>query len=261
MEEELSQEQLKISLHEFYFETPLYRTVEISNIEGDIFRGDINAYNPYKGFETTYSVYGQRVNDYSLKNYYIITLTCKRSNKSELYFFVYINDQYIIKIGQLPSLADIQFAEIGKRYDRFLSEEDLREYKKAIGLAAHGIGAGSFVYLRRIFENLINEAFSQNKINLQVDEKDFKVKKMLEKVELIKEFLPSQLVEMKNVYAVLSKGVHELSEEECLLYFPALKLSIELILDQKIESEIKRKKDTAVKNQIQAISSQIKKDT
>ena len=31
-----------------------------------------------------------------------------------LRFFVYENDEIVVKLGQLPSLADIQFAEIGK---------------------------------------------------------------------------------------------------------------------------------------------------
>jgi hypothetical protein len=33
-----------------------------------------------------------------------------------------------------------------------------KKFTKGLGLAAHGVGIGSFVYLRRIFENLIEEA-------------------------------------------------------------------------------------------------------
>ena len=81
---------------------------------------------------------------------------------------------------------------------------------------------------------------------------------MVDKVELLKNYLPNQLLEMKNVYKVLSKGVHELSEQECLKYFPALKLSIELILEQKIEMEAKRKQDEEVKRQLEEINKEIK---
>ena len=62
---------------------------------------------------------------------------------------------------------------------------------------------------------------------------------------------------MKAVYGILSKGVHELSEEECLTYFPALKLSIILILDQRIEDESKSKKESLVKKAIADISQKI----
>ena len=39
----------------------------------------------------------------------------------------------------------------------------MREFTKAIGLAANGVGIGSFVYLRRIFENLVFQAFDEAK--------------------------------------------------------------------------------------------------
>lgn len=82
----------------------------------------------------------------------------------------------------------------------------------------------------------------------------------MDKVETLKAFLPSQLVEMKGVYAILSKGVHELTEEECLRYFAPIKLSIELILDQKIEEAKKNEKDAMVKKQLQQIQQEIATD-
>ena len=82
---------------------------------------------------------------------------------------------------------------------------------------------------------------------------------MENKVELLKSHLPSQLVEMKSVYSILSKGVHHLSENECLAYFEPLKLSIELILDQKIEMDLKRQRDERVKEGIQNINTKLGK--
>jgi hypothetical protein len=163
-----------------------------------------------------------------------------------------------MKVGQFPSLADIQFAEIGKKYNKHLSEEDLRNYKKAIGGFAHGIGAGSFVYLRRIFENLILEAFVNHKAELGLTDDAFSKLRMADKVDALKTVLPSQLVEMKFVYGILSKGVHELTEEECLEYFSSLRLSIELILDQKIEAKQKADKDVAVKKELLEITKALK---
>jgi hypothetical protein len=174
-----------------------------------------------------------------------------------LRFVIFKNREIAMKIGQYPSLADIQFAEIGKKYDKVLPEEDLKNLKKAIGLVSHGAGAGSFVYLRRIFEKLIFETYSNNSMILGLKEIDFNKQRMMDKVETLKAFLPSQLVEMKAVYSILSNGVHELTEEECLCYFAPIKLSIELILDQKIEEAKKVEKDMLVKKQLQQIQKEI----
>jgi hypothetical protein len=260
-EQKQEKEEKKISKHEFYFETPLYEVIEHAQFEDNIHEGDVDAYSAKNGIDTTYKIYSQPIDSYSSGNFYNfckITLTCKRKSDDVLRFFVYDNDEIVVKLGQLPSLADIQFAEISKKYDRFLSEQELKDFKKAIDLAAHGHGAGSFVYLRRIFENLINKAFKTNQTTIKTSRDDFRKMWMVDKVELLKNYLPSQLFEMKSVYKILSKGVHELSEQECLKYFPALKLSIELILEQKIEIEAKRKKDEEVKKQLEHISKEIK---
>jgi hypothetical protein len=63
---------------------------------------------------------------------------------------------------------------------------------------------------------------------------------------------------MKGIYGILSKGIHELDDEVCLTYFNPLKLSIELILDQKIEEKKKMDKDKLVDQQIQKIQQELK---
>jgi len=251
----------KITKHEFYFENPLYDVVENERLGEKLFSGDVDAYSAKNKIDTTYRIEEECEEIHSGSYRYKlhkITLGCKRKDDDELIFFVYSDNEKIIKIGQLPSMVDIQFAKISKKYDRVLSKESLKEFKRAIGLAAHGVGVGSFVYLRRIFEGLIYESFNEHEQDLRLGIEDFLKKRMEEKIELLKDYLPTQLIEMKNIYSILSKGIHELDEQECLQYFSALKLSIELILDQKIEMEIKRKKDEEVKKQIQDIAQSIK---
>lgn len=195
------------------------------------------------------------------KGYAQITLTCKRKGNDILRLFIYkdeIQDKFIKKIGQDPSIADLQYAKIGKKYDKVLPGQDLHDLKKAIGLMAHGAGAGSLVYLRRIFENIIWDTFEKQKNELKISDEEFKAKKIDIKVDLLKDYLPSQLIVMKAIYGILSKGVHELSEEECLTYFPALKLSILLILDEKIERLKREEKDTMTKKAIADIALQLK---
>lgn len=251
----------EISKHEFYFETPLYEIIKNETLEENIFDGDVDAYSAQNSIDTTFTISYDRVDGQYESNYesfYKVKLTCKRKGNDTLRFFLIRTKEWTVKVGQFPSLADIQFAEVGKKYDKLLNKEGMKEFKRAIGLAAHGVGAGSFVYLRRIFEKLIIQTFAENKAKLDIPEKDFIQKRMVEKVEILKKQLPSQLVEMKQIYAILSKGVHELEEQECLQYFPVLKLSIELILEQKIEIETKNKRDVEVKKQVESISKTLK---
>ena len=264
-------EKRKLSKHDFYFETPLYEPLNYSDLEkpADLLTGDVDAYSAKNHTDTTYSISFSWIIKldtnivYDWKKYYagfgIVTLSCKRKDNDVLRFFVY-NDEInkgIVKVGQSPSIADLQFSKLGKKYDKVLPTEDLKNLKKAIGLVAHGAGAGSFVYLRRIFENLIFETFKNNESAVGVSETDFKKQRMENKVTTLKSFLPSQLVEMRVIYRILSRGVHELTEEECLKYFGSLKLSIELILDQKIEETRKQQRDAAVKKQLQDIHQEL----
>lgn len=251
--------------HDLYFNAPLYETISTSELEEEAFYGDVDAYSAKNSSDTTYAIKVKEIDCWDVWNseasehvrtgFFLVTLKCKRKDNDILRFVFFRSKELVLKVGQWPSLADLQFAELGKKYDKVLPKEDLKNLKKAIGLVAHGAGAGSFVYLRRIFENLIFETYQQH--TSTVSEKEFKSKRMEDKVEVLKAFLPSQLLEMKSIYGILSKGVHELSEEECLRYFAPLKLSIELILDQKIEQEKKRERDAAVKKQLQDISQEL----
>ncbi len=267
LEEVIEDEKNKINKHDFYFETSLYDEIKISDLEDNFFEWDVDWYSSVNHIDTTYSIelwwdlyirsnkiYSKYYQQYTqVKWYKNISLTCKRKNNDEIQFYVYITDETITKIWQYPSLADINFAELWKKYDKILPKNDLENFKKSIWLNAHWIWAGSFVYLRRIFENLIFKTFEENKPGLQILEDDFRKKHMDEKVEILQDFLPEQLVKMKKIYSILSKWVHELSEEECLKFFPVMKLSIELILDQKIEMNKKKDKDLLAKKAIDSI--------
>lgn len=170
---------------------------------------------------------------------------CSRNTQHIFKVSFQIKDNNLIKIGQIPSIADVSIPEI-KKYRKLL-KDDYQYLSKAIGLYANGIGIGSFVYLRRIFENLIDEkkttAISENKI----DEVLFNKSKMKDKIKMLENYLPDFLVENRNVYGIISKGIHELSEEECLKLFPNIQIAIELILDDKLAKKELENKTTQAK--------------
>ncbi|MGE7954793.1 hypothetical protein [Lysinibacillus xylanilyticus] len=62
---------------------------------------------------------------------------------------------------------------------------------------------------------------------------------MDDKIKLLQNKLPEVLIENRAVYGIMSKGIHELSEDECLALFPDVKLGIELILDEKLYEQEK----------------------
>ncbi|KXY18270.1 hypothetical protein AT259_20605 [Bacillus cereus] len=185
-----------------------------------------------------------------------LVFKCQR-DPSHLYSFMFriINNE-ITKIGQFPSIASLELHSIDK-YRKAL-KNDYRDFSKAIGLYSHGIGAGSFVYLRRIFENLIEECRQEAQKEPSFDNNAFQRSKMDEKILMLKTYIPSFLVENRKLYGILSKGIHELDEQTCLELFPNVKLAIELILDEKIYQIEKQNKIQSASKFIAATFAKLK---
>jgi hypothetical protein len=253
---------ITVTCHQFYFETPLYELVPKSHFSEIIYSGEVDAYSHQYKSPTTYTISFSEVSTNSwgaFVGFHKVSLTNKRKDDDTLVFFVADTGDEYIKVGQYPSLASLQLSELDDKYSKQLARADMALFKKAIGLASHGIGAGSFVYLRRVFEGLIKEAYEQHKDSLTITHEEFQKLRMAEKVQTLSKKLPSQLVEMKAAYGILSLGVHELSEQECLAYFQPLRLSIQLILDQKLEQELKAERDKIVKQELKKIEKILKK--
>jgi hypothetical protein len=252
---------VSITARQFYFETPLYTLVENEHLTEDIWKGEFDAYSAKYDTPTTYSIKAHPVAEDYYQEYqgvYRVTLTNKRKDDDELIFFVFNGETAVAKIGQMPSLAALQTAGINDKYRKQLSKSHYAAFTRAIGLSAHGVGAGSLVYLRRIFADLIDETYEKNKASIKITAEEYKNLRMDERVTALKVYLPSQLVEMKAIYGILSSGIHNLSEADCLKYFSPLKLSIELILDQLIKEKEEADREKAVKAEIAKIQQQLK---
>lgn len=250
------------SAQEFFVTTPLYKKYSfdeyIENFDkiGELL-ARIDAVDTYcsscKGKDSATFVHTNpnRYNtfDHGVTN---IIFQCSRCKKEHLRFFVLYTHDFIIKIGQYPSLADLELFST-KKYDKILPVEKRKEFTKAVGLASHEIFVGSFVYLRRIFEFLIEEVHQTVKAkDKKWDEAKYKKQKWDGKIALLAKSLPTFLVEHKKIYSILSLGIHELEESKCADYFTVMKESIEIILDEKLaEYKLKQhKKNTskAIKN-------------
>jgi hypothetical protein len=178
---------------------------------------------------------------------------CTLKDAHEMRFIFKLEDKYdhksddsqyleITKIGQSPSIADLSGGNILK-YKSALKGDLFREYNRAIGLFSHGIGIGSFVYLRRIIEVLVNDKFEEVSALLGIDKDAFLRQKFEDRIKTLKHCLPDLLVKNKSLYGILSKGIHELNEDECLDIFSHLKKGIELVLDELVCQKIKCKEE------------------
>ena len=175
------------------------------------------------------------------------TFECTSKHKHKIFVSFYLSHKFeLIKIGQYPSI--VEFEKSIEKYKKELSKDEFREFNKAIGMKAHGIGIGSFVYLRRIFERLI-----EDKVKLRGSSEEIP-RRMDEKIKYFADELPSFLVENKVIYGILSKGIHELEEKECLQYFETLKDSIYFILEENKQKKDQEKAKKAISTQLNSIS-------
>ena len=205
-----------------------------------IFEGDNNDTNTYAHSNSGYML-SERL--------FLVSLVCQRDRNHKILFIFKVFNNKLTKIGQYPSIADLYSGEIEK-YRKILGKEKYKEIARAVGLVSHGVGIGAFVYLRRIFEDLIDEAHQEAQKSSGWDEEQYSRSRMDEKILLLQNHLPSFLVENRGLYSILSVGIHYLTERDCLEYFDSVKVGIELILDEKIEQERRRTKLESAKQAI-----------
>jgi len=201
----------------------------------------IDVYCPSCKRETVFNPFERKNDWFSTANTMIIKegvhyahFYCSRKHcRSSLYFVFHLNKRILTKIGQFPSIADLISPEL-KKYGAVLDSKLISDWQRAVGLRAHGIGAGSYVYLRKIIENMVNDASEIALKDGKIQKEEYSKSRWPEKIKMLSEYLPSYLVENAKVYSVLSKGVHELSEEECSDFFDVIHTSIEIICEEKL---------------------------
>lgn len=188
-----------------------------------------------------------------------VLATCTRlSSHVYLAQFIYSPGK-LVKYGQTPAIAEIQGAEI-RKYRKQLTGGYFEELNRAVGLISHGIGIGAFVYLRRIFERLIADQHERHcKASGPIE--GFATMRMDEKVEALSDVLPSVIVRSKVAYKILSKGIHELSEDECKLYFPVVKSAIINMLEADYRQREAERAEKDVEIELARIAQALQGDT
>jgi hypothetical protein len=86
----------------------------------------------------------------------------------------------------------------------------------------------------------------------------FQQARMDERIAVLKDHLPPFLVEQRKLYSILSKGIHFLTEKECIEAFPVVRVGTELILDQKVAAKRQEHKMNEAKKQIAMLQQKLK---
>lgn len=264
------------TLAEFLLKTPLYEEISVEKSWSSIIGYGYNpavlvtsngsrfdGYCPYCKASTTFTGAStspglNRAPEKVISGIVTYEAKCARNDMHVLRMYVQFANGKMAKIGQYPSVATLAEGVL-KKYTKVLPEEDRQEFARAIGLAAHGIGIGSFVYLRRIFERLIERRFKEHRDERGWADEDFVLRRMDEKIELLQEFLPDFLVTNRKTYKILSLGIHGLDEATCLAMFTVLQSSILIMLDEDEERRQKELQKKAVQAELNAVNEMLAK--
>lgn len=206
----------------------------------------------------------EKYNQFLVDNAFtVLEYTCSREESHHLTFVLLIEEDTIQKIGQYPSYADIDLPQAGI-YRKELGRNYYNELKRAIGLYSCNVGIGSYVYLRRIVEKLILDALHLAINDGVITEEEFELdekkhrRRVEDKIKLLESYLPKPLVENKAVYGIISKGIHELDEDECIKYFPVVEALIRMCLDESIERKRKQLAEVEIKKMMAEIATEVK---
>lgn len=181
---------------------------------------------------------------------------CTNDDEHKYMMFVCITAEdgefTVTKIGQNPSMLTIKgfdFDKYKKQLKEFNAYED---YKKADLCNADHFYVGSYAYLRRIFEKMLNK-FSEGMV--------FKDNHIDTKIEAVKEKFDIRIQGMlKHLYGILSVSIHELDEEDSKEYYEYLKAIIDIQLEYLKTEDEKEQQTKKLSSTINKILTNLSKD-
>jgi len=227
-------------IKEFLETAPLYSWREFKKPyvnRGSLWIREIDAYcdvceqtRPFQDLRSSGSGSGMAVSAVKSGTSYFefSCVSCRKSHRKYLVEQI-LDDENIRlqKYGELPRSRFIR----SRILQKFL-KDDLDNYEKAIVCLSHEYGVAAFAYFRRIVENNINslldlvqedaQSSGGDQSTLEAIAELRKESPMSEKIKIANLALPRHLKPnglnpLGRLYQVLSEGVHNLPEEECLM--------------------------------------------
>lgn len=252
-----------MSLKEFFEKSNLYERYPTTFPKdlADIEKPAINVYCEKCNSNQTFLM----INDYTRSSFSPVTPSkgeilkfdylCASCRTFHRVFLVKVSDNldHLIKAGQYPEI-DIS---IDKAIEKALGE-NRPLFRKGLICEAQGYGIGAYAYYRRIVELMIDELIndiyelidaSEKEEYREVLEKTKSTQHTSEKINLVKEFLPSSLRPGNRnplgvLYGILSEGIHNKSDDECINIAKEVKFTLEYLIKQVTISKQEKKEFT-----------------
>lgn len=214
---------------------PLYRKYkravagEVYNVE----RPAIHMYCPNCKSDQTFRMSNQLYDRLPYGNYptagmtLLAQYTCAACEKPTRHFLLYFSDglDYVMKVGQYPPWS----IAVDSALARVLGDQ-ADTYKRGLTCESQGYGIGAYAYYRRVVETTIGGLLVSIEDLLDGNERAAYAKALAEvarstvaadKIALVKDLLPAALRPggmnpLAILHEQLSRGIHELPDEECL---------------------------------------------
>ena len=170
----------------------------------------------------------------------------------DLFYQLKNNVLYIRKIGQKPLNIDLQerhsneYKTILDSYDSF---NDYRNYEQC---ESRNLLAGACTYLRRIFEKMI---YAKLKNSGKTEEEIKALNHIEDKIKEVRDQFDDDIQEVLNQsYGLLSKGIHELSNDEIDTFYKLILEVINIQLESEKESRERDEKRKKLRSEINKAS-------
>lgn len=144
---------------------------------------------------------------------------------------------------------------------KLLNEDDLKELNNANKCKKLGMNIASFVYMRRIFENMLQRIYEahQSEVTIKDPSKKFTDLFVKDKVKLLKPYLPILMNEEVSsdkyikLYKLLSEGIHKLNEDICESLYNIIKELLLMILEKEMQEKKNKKNLTELETSFNKI--------
>jgi hypothetical protein len=166
------------------------------------------------------------------RGYTLLTFVCQLDTDHTAAILLRIAEDHLTKVGQYPSTLDaFRSRATEARYKAILTKQDASDLHRAEMLKGFGAHVGAFIYYRRIVERIINMATDEAVRAGLLNAEDLGRMRVKEKIDAVKGQLPDHLTSNRQLYSILSEGVHTLSDEQCAKAAQMASEAIALILE------------------------------
>lgn len=189
-----------------------------------------------------------------LIDYVTFDFACKKSEKHIYRMYTILLIRYgeitIRKIGQYPSKIDIWGFDFDQYRNQLNKINAYSDFKKAELCMSDGLYAGAYAYLRRVFEKMLKEYCKG--LTLENNRVETKIEACIDKFdERVRPLL-------KNLYSILSIGIHELDDKQSERFYVYLRTVLEMQLEYVKENNDRDNQTKELKDKIDSIVNDLK---